>query len=222
MPAAVFDAMGTLFDLEPLRGRFVRAGAAPDALELWFARTLHAAAALTLAGSFEPFPRIAEATLQSVLAQRGLDPGRAREIVAGLGELEAFPEARAALARLADEGFELLVLTNGSRENTRSLLRRSRLDGYVSRIVTTEDVGAYKPHPRPYRFALEQLRRPAGAVTLVAAHAWDVAGARAVGMHTVWISRLERRWPLPIAPATAAADLEEAAALVLSSAGDAP
>jgi 2-haloacid dehalogenase len=222
MPAAAFDAMGTLFDLEPLRGRFARAGAPSDALELWFARTLHAAAALTLAGLFEPFPTLAEATLQSVLAQRGLDRGRAREIMAGLGELEAFPEARAALARLADEGFELLVLTNGSRENTRTLLRRSRLDAYVSRIVTTEDVGAYKPHPCPYRFALEQLRRPAGAVTLVAAHAWDVAGARAVGMRTIWISRLERRWPLPIPPAPAAIDLEQAAGLLLSSAGDAP
>jgi hypothetical protein len=41
-------------------------------------------------------------------------------------------------------------------------------------------------------------------------------------MRTVWISRLERRWPLPMPPAPAAADLEEAAALVISSAGDVP
>jgi 2-haloacid dehalogenase len=222
MGAVVFDVMGTLFDLEPLRGRLEDAGAPGSALETWFARLLHGAAALTLAGTFEPFPALAATTLRSLLAQHDVDADHADEILAGLSELEPFPETAEALSRLVEGGCELLALTNGTADNTRTLLERSGLDRFVGRIATTADVEAYKPDARPYHHALAQLDvRPAEA-TMVAAHAWDVVGARAVGMETVWISRLERRWPLPVEPAPAAADLVAAAELVLSSAGAAP
>jgi 2-haloacid dehalogenase len=100
------------------------------------------------------------------------------------------------------------------------LLERGGLDGYVSRVVTTADVRAYKPHPAPYRRALEVLRLPAGEVTLVAAHAWDAVGARAAGMQAVWVKRLERCWPLPVDAVPTAADLVVAAELVISVAAE--
>jgi 2-haloacid dehalogenase len=87
----------------------------------------------------------------------------------------------------------------------------------VPEIVTTEDVRVYKPHPAVYRRAVDTLGLPAERVTLVAAHAWDVVGARAAGLNGVWVERLERRWPLPVLPVPGAADLRAAAALVLQS-----
>lgn len=59
------------------------------------------------------------------------------------------------------------------------------------------------------------LELPAERVTLIAAHAWDVVGARAAGLEAVWVERLEHRWPLPVPEAPKAADPHEAAALVL-------
>jgi 2-haloacid dehalogenase len=59
-PAVVFDAMGTLFDLEPLRPRVEAAGAPPAALEAWFERILHSGASLTLIEDFRPFSPHAE------------------------------------------------------------------------------------------------------------------------------------------------------------------
>jgi hypothetical protein len=55
--AVVFDVMGTIFDLSPLRQRLSAAGAPEGALEAWFERLLHAAATLTLVGEFQAFPR---------------------------------------------------------------------------------------------------------------------------------------------------------------------
>src|SRR5438034_113595 len=69
---------------------------------------------------------------------------------------------------------------------------------------------------------LAQLGRPAAAVTMIAAHAWDVVGARAVGMDTVWVTRVERCWPLPVDASPAAADLIESVRLALSSPAAAP
>ena len=48
--AVAFDVMGTLFPLDPLREPLVGLGLPPQALEIWFARTLRDGFALAAAG----------------------------------------------------------------------------------------------------------------------------------------------------------------------------
>lgn len=55
----VFDVVETLMSLEPLRHRFSEVGAPPELLERWFDRLLRDGMALTLAGDYEPFPKVA-------------------------------------------------------------------------------------------------------------------------------------------------------------------
>jgi FMN phosphatase YigB (HAD superfamily) len=50
---------------------------------------------------------------------------------------------------------------------------------------------------------------------LVAAHGWDVLGARNTGLQAVWVDRLERRWPFPLRQPPRAPGLVEAVAVVL-------
>src|ERR671918_2133572 len=92
----VFDVMGTLFDLTPVRRKLSELGAPEGALEAWFGRMLHSAASLTLVGEFRPFREIGGTTLRSTLLQLGVDPERADEVLRALGELDAYPEAAAA------------------------------------------------------------------------------------------------------------------------------
>lgn len=209
------DVMGTLFDLSALRRRLEQLGAPPATLEAWFGRLLHAAASVTLIDDYRPFPELAKPMLQSVLAQLELDPDRADEVLDALAELNAYPDAAPALERLAGAGLGIVALTNGTEQNTRTLLGRSGLDRYVERVISTDAVGAYKPDPSVYAFAVDRLAVPAEEMTLIAAHGWDVIGANAAGLGAVWVSRLERRWPLPSPEPRAAADLLGAADLVL-------
>ena len=52
---------------------------------------------------------------------------------------------------------------------------------------------------------------------LIAAHAWDVVGAKEAGFDAVWVDRLEREWPFPKGrPRRIAHDLVEAADLALA------
>ncbi|HWI06956.1 MAG TPA: haloacid dehalogenase type II [Solirubrobacteraceae bacterium] len=213
--AVCLDVMGTLFDLGPLRERLERIGAPPLALEAWFARTLHTATAMTLAGEFRPFGDIAGSTLRSLLAQLALDPNRADEILAGLAELDPYPDAGSALQRLSASDLHVVALTNGTEKNTRTLLARAGIDRLVDRVMSTEEVGVYKPHRAVYEHAAADLSLAPAQLVLVAAHAWDVMGARAAGLHAIWVSRLERRWPLPLSEQPKVADLDAAAALIL-------
>jgi len=215
--AVCLDVMGTLFDLSGVGRQLEELGAPPLALQAWFGRLLHSAAAVTLTGGFHPFPELARITLRSTLAQVDLDPQRADEILGGLSTLDPHPEATAALDRLGNSELRVVALTNGSEKNTRALLERSGLDRHVDLVVATEVVRAYKPHRAVYDDAVSQLRLAPAEVTLIAAHAWDIIGARAAGLGAIWVTRLERLWPLPCPEPPQAADLEAAVDLLLGS-----
>jgi 2-haloacid dehalogenase len=215
MEVVVFDAMGTLFDLGALDARFEAVGGTSATRDAWFERLLDATKTLTLAGEFAPFQELALTTLRTTLASHDLDPAEADEIVDALAAVPPYPEARTALARIAEAGLPIAVLTNGGAAQTKALLERSGLAEHADHVFATEEVEAYKPDPRPYRHVCESLDVEAAQVVLVAAHAWDVLGARAAGYDAVWIDRTKRLWPFPgEGPARRAGDLVEAAALL--------
>jgi 2-haloacid dehalogenase len=179
----VFDAMGTLFDLAPIRQRL---GAA--ATEAWFERILHSAAALTMLGEFVPFKDLARTTLATTAAKLGIDADQ-NDVLAQLQRLPPADGARAALERVE----HAYVLTNGGREGGEKLLENAGLADLVERVFGVDEVEAYKPDARPYRLVLDEL----GEATLVAAHAWDCAGALRAGMGAVWVRSEEKTWPFP-------------------------
>jgi 2-haloacid dehalogenase len=207
----VFDVMGTLFDLGRVRESFVDLGAPPPALEAWFQRILHEAATVTIVDGYRPFKELAGSALRTTLAQLGLDPGRTEPLEA-LAELDAYPDAAPSLRRLREAGVQVVTLTNGSQESTKALLDRGGLGELVEQVISCDEVQRFKPHPAPYELALE---RAGGPATMVAAHGWDVVGARAAGLDTLWIDREEREWPFPLDPPRRAADLAAAAALIV-------
>lgn len=139
-------------------------------------RAVQLAMAHSLVGDFRPFAELLEAS-------GGQVPD----------EQPPFPDVAPGLDRLLGAGHELAVLTNSSRATAAQHLGRAELAGRFSRIVSVEEAQVYKPHPRAYALLPGDWH--------VAAHWWDVLGARAVGRRTVYILRDD---PLP---ATVMADI---------------
>jgi len=214
--AVVFDVMGTLFDLAPVRQRLTQLGAPAGALEAWFGRMLHSSAALTLVDEFHPFREIGKTTLLTTLAQLEVESARADEVLQALGQLDPYPDASRAFNLLEDAGVPAVTLTNGGRPHTEKLLESAGLRSRVQHVLTVDDVGAYKPHPEPYRYAARTLGLPTESLTLIAAHGWDVLGARAAGLSAIWVDRLERRWPFPTVEPSTASNLVEAVEMAVA------
>ena len=61
----------------------------------------------------------------------------------------------------------------------------------VDRAISAEQAGHYKPHPGVYQHAIKELGVPGEQVLHVAAHAWDIRGARAAGMAGAYINRYQ-------------------------------
>jgi 2-haloacid dehalogenase len=159
-------------------------------------RMLHHAACLTLAGTWAPLDEVA-AAVDEKLPEK-------------LSAVRAATDAREALEAVRDGGGESWILTNGTRESTDALLAESNLADVVAHVCTVEEVRRYKPHPSVYAML------PAGS-TLIAAHGWDIVGARAAGYRGVWVDRDEGEWILPVPePELRARTLAEAARLALT------
>jgi len=62
-------------------------------------------------------------------------------------------------------------------------------------VVIAERAGAYKPDPRPYKLALDELNIAPGKALFVAGSVFDVNGAGAMGMDVYWHNRA--RLPRP-------------------------
>jgi 2-haloacid dehalogenase len=76
-------------------------------------------------------------------------------------------------------------------------------------LLSAELARAYKPAPEPYRTAARLLGVQPDELMLVAAHPWDLEGARAAGLRTAFIDR-----PLeygPGSPGRADPDADESA-----------
>lgn len=196
MPAPkviIFDVNETLLDLAPLR-RSVGA-ALPDGealLPLWFSTMLHYSLVETLTGSYHDFAQIGTAALTMVASSRGveLDAAEARQAIAGtITKLPAHPDVIPALKSLSTSGYQVVSLTNSSNAGVAAQFEYAGLTSFFDRRFSVEDIRAYKPDPRPYRWVLDELGIQPEEALMVAAHAWDLAGAKAVGLQTAFIQR---------------------------------
>lgn len=201
----VFDAIETLFSLDPVRSRLRAAGAPERALDVWFARLLRDAFALTAAGGYAPFRLLAEGALRSVLAddQVPASDDLVDEILATLSSLPIHDDGPPALEAVADAGIPIYLLTNGSRETTEQLLEKAEVVHLIDAVVTVHDAGRWKPAPEPYLHAVQEAGVLPSEAALIAVHGWDICGARSAGLRTGWCSRLEHHLSPALGPADA-------------------
>lgn len=83
--------------------------------------------------------------------------------------------------------------------------------------MSVEAVRRFKPHPATYAYALEHLGASPAETFMVAAHAWDIAGAQAAGLRGAWVARGEAVYPPVLtAPEIAAPTLLDAAEAINS------
>ena len=187
----VFDIIGTCFSLEKPRQQLIELGAPNYALELWFAQTLRDAFALSHAGGYQPLKEVLQAELPRTLKSLKIDvsSSQASQVMNTFKELDLQPKAKEALEILSQANKKIVALTNGSKDSTHTLLKRAGVEKYFSEVYSVDAIALTKPHPDVYKMI--KANNPSD-VWLIAAHAWDIAGAKRVGMKTAFVSQLEK------------------------------
>ncbi len=189
----IFDVNETLLDLAPLKKKVAGAlSGRDDLLPLWFTTMLQFSLVHSLTNDYRDFAHVGVGALMMIGDKAGITVDReAAEaaIVEPIRNLPAHADVEPALRSLAAVGFELIALTNSSKEGVEAQLTNAGIVGFFDHVLSTEAVQAFKPDPRPYQHALDVAGAQPGDALMVAAHAWDLAGAHAVGLRTAFIAR---------------------------------
>jgi 2-haloacid dehalogenase len=138
-------------------------------------------------------------------------------VVATMRALPPHPDVADALARLRAGGHQLAALTNSPLDVEEAQLAYAGLTDSFDAILSADTVRALKPRREPYELAARTFGVDTTDVTMVAAHAWDIAGALAAGCHAAFIARPGMpRNPIDPEPDIVAADLGELADRILA------
>ena len=207
LDTVLFDVIGTVVD----EGGTMRAevaaeleaaglagpGRAEALAVAWEERSWSRTASLAGGGPWVSTDEVNARALADVLAG-GPAAALPAEAVRRLGlvghRLRPWPDAAAALAALARR-FTVVALSNGNLSMLASVSARGGLSWHA--VLSAELVGARKPDPAVYRFALDRLALDPARTLMVAAHPWDLRAAAACGLRTAYIERAGEGEPEP-------------------------
>lgn len=217
--ACVFDAYGTLFDFASAAARCGDELGEKTGLltALWRDKQLQYTWLRSMQNRHADFWQVTSDALDYAMETLELSspPLRARLLDLYL-HLEAFPEVPDVLRRLKARGLITAILSNGTPQMLVAAVDAAGLTPLLDAVLSVEDLGVYKPHPRVYQLAVDRLGIPAGAITFQSSNAWDAYAASAFGMRVVWCNRYGQRGErLPGCPDAVIRSLDELPALLV-------
>jgi 2-haloacid dehalogenase len=212
--ACVFDAYGTLFDFASAARKVL--GDDTSFITLWRDKQLQytwlRAAQERHADFWQVTGDALDFSLETTIGLKKSDRDRLMSLFL---TLDPFPEVPNVLRKLKTAGMRTAILSNGSPAMLDAAVKAAKLEPLLDAVLSVEEVGVYKPHPKVYQLAVDRLAVPASAICYQSSNAWDAYAASAFGMQVVWCNRYgQRRERLPGSPDREIGSLTQLPALV--------
>ena len=193
--ACVFDAYGTLFDINApvARLRDEIGGKADRLTEIWRAKQLAYSWLRSLMQDYAEFWTITGDALDFAMRRLEMDDPDLRErLMTSYKTLDAYPEALDVLTALKRRGLATAILSNGSPDMLTPAVEHAGLAGALDAVISVDRLRIFKPDPRVYQLAVDELGVGREKICFLSANAWDAAGAAVFGLNVVWINRFRQ------------------------------
>jgi 2-haloacid dehalogenase len=190
--ACVFDAYGTLFDVHSAVGKHrERLGdIAEQVSSVWRTKQLEYTWLRSLMKRHADFWQVTQDALDfafDMYAVKDLD--LKKDLIEAYLRLDCYPEVPEALSELKSRGFKIAILSNGTPKMLEAAVKNSQLEATIPKIFSVEKAGVFKPHPRVYQIAVDELNLKPEEIAFQSSNAWDASGAAAFGFKVAWINR---------------------------------
>jgi 2-haloacid dehalogenase len=190
--ACLFDAYGTLFDFASAAARCkgeLGEQATPLTV-LWREKQLQYTWLRGLQGRHADFWQVTGDALDYAMATLRISDDGLRDRLMDLYlTLDPFPEVPATLRTLKEAGYATAILSNGTPTMLAAAVENARLGDLIDMIISVEEVGVYKPHPKVYQHAVDRLGVTPERICFQSSNAWDAYAGSAFGMRVVWCNR---------------------------------
>jgi 2-haloacid dehalogenase len=190
--AVVFDAYGTLYDIQSVAAITEDAfpGYGDIITQIWRVKQLEYSWLRSLMRRYEDFSVITRESLAYTIRTLGLkqDAATFERIMDKYLHLDLYPDASTALAAL--RGKKLAILSNGSSDMLNALVKNTGLDRVLDATISVDSKKIFKPAPDAYTLIEAKLGTRPDEVLFVSSNPWDACGAKAFGLNVAWIERV--------------------------------
>jgi 2-haloacid dehalogenase len=189
--ACVFDAYGTLFDVHSAAAQHsTRLVDATAVSTLWRTKQIEYTWLRTLMGRYVEFWQITGDALDFALETHQVSDSSLREdLMQAYLELSCYPDVPLALKALCQRGIRCAILSNGSPAMLAAAVENAELVDRFSAVISVDPIQIYKPDPRVYQMAVDELQLQPAQIAFQSSNAWDAVGATAFGFQVVWVNR---------------------------------
>lgn len=190
--AVVFDAYGTLYDIQSVASATDQAfpGYGDLITQIWRIKQLEYTWQRTAMNRYEDFSVVTRESLTYSLKLLGLkyEPAIFERIMDAYVHLVLYPDAKAALAALKNR--KLAILSNGSTEMLNALVKNTGLDKVLDATISVDSESVFKPSPKTYALIEKVIGVKPPEVLFISSNPFDVCGAKAFGLNVAWIERV--------------------------------
>lgn len=190
--AVVFDAYGTLYDIQSVAAVTEEAfpGYGDIITQIWRIKQLEYTWLRSLMRRYEDFSVITKESLAYTLRVLGLtyDAAAFDRIMDKYLHLDLYPDAMATLGKL--KGCKLAILSNGSSDMLNTLVHNTGLDRVLDATISIDSRKIFKPSPDAYTLIEARLGIAPADVLFVSSNPWDACAAKSFGLNAAWIERV--------------------------------
>ncbi|MFK4387591.1 haloacid dehalogenase type II [Bradyrhizobium sp. USDA 223] len=190
--AVVFDAYGTLYDIQSVADVTEDAfpGYGEIITQVWRIKQLEYTWLRSLMQAYQDFDAVTRDSLAYTLRVLGLvyESQAFERVIEKYLHLDLYPDAAETLAALRPR--KLAILSNGSPDMLNALVRNSGLDLLLDSSISVDAKKIFKPSPQAYELIGEVLGTAPDEVLFVSSNPWDAAGAKSFGLKVAWIERV--------------------------------
>jgi 2-haloacid dehalogenase len=190
--AVVFDAYGTLYDIQSVASVTEEAfpGYGEIITQVWRIKQLEYTWLRSLMRRYEDFSVVTRDSLTYTLKILGLqyDSAAFERVMDKYLHLDLYPDALSTLAAM--QGRKLAILSNGSTGMLDALVANSGLDHVLDATISIDSQKIFKPSPEAYGLIEARLGVLPAEVLFISSNPWDACGAKAFGLNVAWIERV--------------------------------
>tara|TARA_B100001989_G_scaffold66429_1_gene44951 strand:+ start:512 stop:1171 length:660 start_codon:yes stop_codon:yes gene_type:complete len=189
--AVVFDAYGTLFDVnsaaEKCKSKI--GDNWEDFANFWRTTQLEYTWLRSLMKRHKNFWEITEDSLDKSMKVFNIDKNMRKDLLNLYKVLSPYPEVKKVLQNLKKKNLKLAILSNGTPDLLNELVASNNLTSLFDDLFSVEEVGIFKPDPKVYGLPLKKYKVQAFEITFLSANTWDVSGGGNYGYNSIWVNR---------------------------------
>jgi len=192
--ACVFDAYGTLFDVNSAAAKCKEklGDKWENFANAWRTTQLEYTWLRSLMKKHKNFWQITEDSLDHAMETFNINKNMRKELLNLYKELSPYPEVKECLDALKSKKIKIAILSNGTPDLLKGLVESNNIQSYFDNIISVEDVKIYKPDPKVYEMPIKKYNCKPENICFLSSNTWDVSGGGVFGYNAVWVNRFNK------------------------------